>query len=225
MFPHDITQTNRAVRGLIDKTENPRHRFLLMAFDRHRNLEMAGRYEELFTPDMMVGEPVYHIRANRVNLKLEGADLVKSLYRMWAATNQSVFYVENEEVAVADNFVASVAVGFQQVSGRSLRINRILNYVPKFIGDRLVKRVLASGKFEADDNAMYLYKSTYQMFWPYDAQGRLLGEDIWEPDPDKAVITKLDPADVLTMEQSRRLLDPLIAPLPSHDEMVRGTRA
>ena len=225
MFPHDITQTNRAVRRLIDKTENPRHRFLLMAFDRHRNLEMAGRYEELFTPDMMVGEPVYHIRANRVNLKLEGADLVKSLYRMWAATNQSVFYVENEEVAVADNFVASVAVGFQQVSGRSLRINRILNYVPKFIGDRLVKRVLASGKFEADDNAMYLYKSTYQMFWPYDAQGRLLGEDIWEPDPDQAVITKLDPADVLTMEQSRRLLDPLIAPLPSHDEMVRGTRA
>lgn len=225
MFPHDITQTNRAVRRLIDKTENPRHRFLLMAFDRHRNLEMAGRYEELFTPDMMVGEPVYHIRANRVNLKLEGADLVKSLYRMWAATNQSVFYVENEEVAVADNFVASVAVGFQQVSGRSLRINRILNYVPRFIGDRLVKRVLASGKFEADDNAMYLYKSTYQMFWPYDAQGRLLGEDIWEPDPDKAVITKLDPADVLTMEQSRRLLDPLIAPLPSHDEMVRGTRA
>lgn len=179
MFPHDITQTNRAVRRLIDKTETPRHRFLLMAFDRHRNLEMAGRYEELFTPDMMVGEPVYHIRANRVNLKLEGADLVKSLYRMWAATNQSVFYVENEEVAVADNFVASVAVGFQQVSGRSLRINRILNYVPKFIGDRLVKRVLASGKFEADDNAMYLYKSTYQMFWPYDAQGRLLGEDIW----------------------------------------------
>lgn len=224
MFPHDITQTNRAVRRLIDKTENPRHRFLLMAFDRHRNLEMAGRYEELFTPDMMVGEPVYHIRANRVNLKLEGADLVKSLYRMWAATNQSVFYVENEEVAVADNFVASVAVGFQQVSGRSLRINRILNYVPKFIGDRLVKRVLASGKFEADDNAMYLYKSTYQMFWPYDAQGRLLGEDIWEADPDQAVITKLDPADVLTMEQSRRLLDPLIAPLPSHDEMVRGTR-
>jgi hypothetical protein len=225
MFAHDITKTNAAVRRLIDATENPRHRFLLMAFDRHRNLEMAGRYEELFAPDMMVGEPVYHIRANRANLKLEGAEVVKSLYRMWAATNQSVFYVENEEVAVADNFVASVAVGYQQVSGRSLRINRILNYVPKFIGERLVKRVLASGKFEADDNAMYLYKSTYQMFWPYDAQGRLLGEDIWEPDPDKAVITKLDPANVLTMEQSRRLLDPLIKPLPSHDEMVRRSSA
>lgn len=222
MIKHDITQTNVAVRRLIDKTDNPRHRFLLMAFDRHRNLEMAGRYEELFAPDMMVGEPVYHIRANRANLKLEGAEVVKSLYRMWAKTNQSVFYTESEEVAVADNFVASVAVGFQQVSGRSLRINRILNYVPKFLGERLVERVLARGKFEYDPDGMYLYKSTYQMFWPYDAQGRLLGEDIWEPDPEKAEITKLDPADVLTMEQSRRLLDPLIKPLPSHDEMVSG---
>lgn len=225
MLQHDITQTNVAVRRLIDATTNPRHRFLLMAFDRHRNLEMAGRYEELFAPDMMVGEPVYHIRANRANLKLEGAEVVKSLYRMWAATNQSVFYTESEEVAVADNFVASVAVGYQQVSGRSLRINKILSYVPRFIAEGLAKRVLARGKFEADDNAMYLYKSTYQMFWPYDAQGRLLGEDIWEPDPDKAEITKLDPADVLTMEQSRRLLDPLIKPLPSHDEMVHGARA
>lgn len=225
MIKHDITQTNVAVRRLIEKTDNPRHRFLLMAFDRHRNLEMAGRYEELFTPDMMVGEPVYHIRAHRANLKLEGAEVIKSLYRMWAKTNQSVFYTESEEIAVADNFVASVAVGYQQVSGRSLRINRILNYVPRFIGERLVKRVLARGKFDYDANAMYLYKNTFQMFWPYDAQGRLLGEDIWEPDPDKAEVIKLDPADVLTMEQSRRLLDPLITPLPSHDEMVLRQRA
>ncbi|WP_439543525.1 hypothetical protein [Hyphomicrobium sp.] len=225
MLPHDITQTNVAVRRLINATDNPRHRFLLMAFDRHRNLEMAGRYEELFAPDMMVGEPVYHIRANRANLKLQGADAVRSLYRMWAATNQSVFYVENEEIAVADNFVACVGVGYQQVSARSLRINKVLSYVPRFLAEGLVKRVLARGKFEADDNSMYLYKCTYQMFWPYDPQGRLLGEDVWEPDPDKAEITKLDPADVLTMEQSRRLLDPLIKPLPAHDEMVHGARA
>ena len=43
----DIRETNRAVRQLIEKTENPRHRYLLIAYDRHRNLEMAGRYEEI----------------------------------------------------------------------------------------------------------------------------------------------------------------------------------
>lgn len=225
MIRHDITQTNVAVRKLIAVTENPRHRFLLMAFDRHRNLEMAGRYEELFTPDMMVGEPVYHLRANGMNLKLEGAEVVKSLYRMWCATHQSVFYTENEQVAVADNFVASVSTGYQQVSGRSLRIGRVLSYLPKFLSQRLVKRALARSGFEPDVNSMYLYKSVYQMFWPYDERGRLLGEDIWEPDPDKAEIVKLAPEDVLTMEEARRLLTPYIKPLPSYDEMVLGKPA
>lgn len=222
MGKHDITQTNRVVRAMIEKTENPRHRFLLMAYDRHRNLEMAGRYEELFTPDMMVGEPVYHIRAHQANLRLEGADLVKSLYRMWKATNQSVFFVEHEEIAVSDNFVASISVGYQQVSARTLRINKILNYIPRFLGEPLVKSVLKSGKFEADDNRMYLYKNVFQMFWPYDDKGRLMGEDIWEPDPQKAEIIKLAPEDVLTMDEAGRLLDPLIKPLPSYDEMVLG---
>ena len=43
MITLDITETNKAVRDLLDRTKNPRHRFLLMAYDRHR--EMAGRYE------------------------------------------------------------------------------------------------------------------------------------------------------------------------------------
>ena len=34
----DITQTNVAVRRLIEETENPRHRFMLEAYDRKRTL-------------------------------------------------------------------------------------------------------------------------------------------------------------------------------------------
>ena len=41
----DITQTNAAVDRLLAETTDPRHRFLLQAYHRHRNLEMAGRYE------------------------------------------------------------------------------------------------------------------------------------------------------------------------------------
>jgi hypothetical protein len=130
--------------------------------------------------------------------------------------------VEHEEIAVSDNFVASISVGYQQVSARSLRINKILNYIPRFLGERLVKSVLTNGKFEPDDNRMYLYKNTFQMFWPYDDKGRLMGEDIWEPDPDKAELVKLAPEDVLGMEEAGRLLNPLIKPLPNYDEMVLG---
>jgi hypothetical protein len=62
-----------------------------------------------------------------------------------------------------------------------------------------------------------------EVIWPYDDHGRLIGEDVWEPDPDKAQIVKLDRADVLTTAEARKLLDPLIK-LPSFDEMVHGKK-
>jgi len=222
MAKHDITKTNIAITQLLEKTTDPRHRFLLMAYDRHRNLEMAGRYEEIFGPEMMGEKPVYHVHANRTNAKLEGQDAVKSLYRMWAETNQSIFYTENEQVAVADNFIASVTTVYQQVAGKTLTANAVLSHLPGFISEAVLHRVLAAKEFKADENSMYMYKNVIQMIWPYDDRGRLVGEDVWEPDPDKAEITKLDPSEVLTTAQAATLLNPLIKPLPSFDEMVLG---
>ena len=163
MAKHDITMTNVAVRRLLETTTNPRHRFLLMAYDRHRNLEMAGRFEEIFAPEMMAEKPVYHVHADKTNAKLEGQDAVKSLYRMWAETNQSIFYTENEQVAVADNFIASVTTVHQQVSGASLTA---------------------------------------------------VGEDVWEPDPDKAEIIKLEPGEVHDDRASRRAAGTVHEPTP-----------
>jgi hypothetical protein len=42
------------------------------------------------------------------------------MYRVWAETNQANFYVDNEEVAVADHFFATVSTVLQQVSGKAL---------------------------------------------------------------------------------------------------------
>ena len=66
MIKHDVTKTNVAVERLLETTTNPRHRFLLMAYYRHRYLEMAGRYEEIFAPEMMVENPTYHLHADAV---------------------------------------------------------------------------------------------------------------------------------------------------------------
>ena len=76
----------------------------LCAYSRHRYLEVAGRFEEIFAPEMMSDHPTYHMHADDTSATLEGQDQVKSLYRMWAETNQSIFFVENEEVGVADHF-------------------------------------------------------------------------------------------------------------------------
>ena len=89
----DVTKLNVAIDRLLEVTENPRHRFLLMAYSRHRYLEIAGRYEEIFAPDMMSMDPVYNFNQAGNETVLRGQDQVKSLYRMWAETNQSIFFV------------------------------------------------------------------------------------------------------------------------------------
>jgi hypothetical protein len=199
----DITKTNAPIERLLEVTENPRHRFLLQNFHRHRYLEISGRYEEIFVPEMTVEHPVYHMYAQKINTTLEGQEQVEGLYRYWAETNQCIFYGDPEgEVAVADHFIATVdRVVYEQILGK----------------------VLIKGGIDVDDeNAMYLYKSFLEMVWPYDDRGRMIGEDVWEVDPSKAEIIKLDPADVMTVEQAREKLDPLIKPLPSFDEEVLG---
>lgn len=196
MFEFDITQTNVAVRELLEETENPLHRYLLRAYDRHRNLEMAGRYKEIFAPEMTVEHPVYHFNLLDQKLVLNGRQEVEAVYQEWTETNQCIFYVEDEQLAVGDRMIVSRSLMYQQTPGAVL---------------------VASGA-EADENATYLAKSREVMIWPYDERGRLIGEDVWEYDESAREFIELDPADVLTSEQSGELLEPLIKPLPAFDE-------
>ncbi|MEE6165864.1 MULTISPECIES: hypothetical protein [unclassified Mycolicibacterium] len=194
MTRFDITETNIAVRRLIETTDNPRHRYLLQAYDRHRNLEMAGRYEEIFAPEMTVEEPVYHFCHLGRSFTLHGAEAVQAVYRTWTETAQCVFYAHDELLAVSDNMIVSTSTLYQQTPGV----------------------VLASEGVPVDPDATYLVKSAEHMIWPYDDRGRLIGEDVWEYDETAREIIALDPADVLTVEQSRKLLDPFIKPLPDN---------
>jgi hypothetical protein len=42
---------------------------------------------------MMMESPCYHFQAEVLQAKLEGQEAIKSLYRMGAETNQSIFFV------------------------------------------------------------------------------------------------------------------------------------
>jgi hypothetical protein len=198
MSRFDITQTNAAVDRLLETTTNPRHRWLLQAYGRHRNLEMAGRYDEIFVPEMTVDHPAYHFHLMGQYLKLEGTEAVKSVYRQWAESGQSVFYAENEELAVSDHMICSKGIVYQQTPGA----------------------MLAAVGLQVDPAATYLYRTLEEMTWPYDDRGRLVGEDVWEPDPSMVELIKLDPADVLTTAQAVAQLAPWIKPLPSFESAV-----
>ncbi|MDQ6523476.1 hypothetical protein RB608_07705 [Nocardioides sp. LHD-245] len=191
MSRFDITQTNVAVRRLIETTTDPRHRWLLQAYDRHRNLEMAGRWKEIFAPEMTVDHPIYHFNVFGINTVLDGAEAVQAVYDEWSRTAQCVFYAEDEKLAVGDNMIVSTATIYQQTPGALL---------------------VAAGA-PVDPDAHYLVANVEHMIWPYDDEGRLVGEDVWEIDESKRQIIPLDPAEVLSIEQTSTLLAPYLTEL------------
>jgi hypothetical protein len=192
----DITLTNAAVERLIETTENPRHLYLLHAYNRHRYLEMAGRFEEIFTPEMTVERPVYRFNMLDTTTTLNGAEAVKEVYREWTRTAQCIFYTGGDEkLAVSDVMIVSTSTPYQQFPGA----------------------ILAATGAPVDPEATYLVKMATHMIWPYDDRGRLIGEDVWEYDDSVREIIPLDSADVLTAEQSGKLLAPLIKPLPTNN--------
>jgi hypothetical protein len=191
----DISRTNRAVERLTATTDNPRHRYLLHAYSRHRYLQIAGRVEEIFAPEMTVAEPVYRFNMLGTTTTLAGAEAVKKVYREWTRTAQCIFYTDNEKLAVSDNMIVSTSTRYQQTPGS----------------------ILAAGGAPLDPDAFYLMKTAEHMICPYDDRGRWVGEDVWEYDESVREIIALDPTMVITAEQSGRLLAPLIKPLPAHN--------
>lgn len=221
----DITKSNDGIDKLLAVTTNPRHRFILLSYARHRFLEFSGRYDEVLADDMMVEEPMYNLHALGFNTTINGKDEVRALYKFWADTNQCIFYGEGEQVAVADNFVASTVMAHQQVWGGSILSSKALGLLPKGLSKDVLLKMLSLKGMKAEPNCMYLYSNFEETIWPYDDRCRLMREDVIEPDPSKAQITKLAPEDVMTTAQAAAALAPLIKPLPDFDEYVLGKAA
>ena len=157
----DITETNIAVERLLEVTENPRHRFLLEAYNRHRYLEMAGRYQEIFAPEMTVEHPVYRFDfIGQPPFKLDGREEVEAVYHAWTETDQCDLLRRGRELAVGDHMIVSRGVALPAAARRGAR--------------RPERR--------GPTNAMYLAKANIAMIWPYDDDGRMIGEDVWEYD-------------------------------------------
>jgi hypothetical protein len=192
----DITKQNEAVEKVLGATENPRHRYMLQAYLRHRYLESAGRWEEILDPALTVEHPHYRFALMSGRFALDGKDQVAALYRHWTDTDQCVFYVGDEQVAVGDHLIVGRGLSYQQTLGSEL----------------------AASGVEADPDAMYLTRSQICMVWSYDERCRLIGEDVWEFDDAQRAQVKLEPSEVLSSEAARELLDPFIRPLPAFDD-------
>jgi ketosteroid isomerase-like protein len=102
-------------------------------------------------------------------------------------------FLEDEKIAGADWGFVSESIFNQSVPGRFL---------------------IESGADVDDPEAWYVIRRRIAMIWHYDDRARMIGEHVYEDATSREII-KLAPEDVVTPEQAREALAPLIRPLPN----------
>ena len=188
----DVRNVVKMPDALLEVTENPRHRAILLNFRRHALLEVSGLWEQIFEPGMMVEEPVYRLNENGNSLHLRGRAEVSAFYRGITDAGLNVFGPISENIAVADWGLAIES--------------HFGNYIP---GSVLIEQ----GEDVDDPDAHYQLTHYMASFWPYDDDCRLKGEHIYE-DTGSRKIVKVDPADVVSPAQARGALAPFLASPP-----------
>lgn len=177
---------------LLAVTDDPRHRAMIEDFRRHALLEIAGRWREILESSMLVDDPVYRINEGGRSLVLRGKGQVADFYREMAEGGLTVFGPISENIAVADWGLAIESHFLHHLPGRAL---------------------LAQGE-DVDPDGCYRLTHYMASFWPYDENGRLVGEHIYE-DVGSREITPVERAQFVTPAMARDAVDAvLLAPLP-----------
>lgn len=188
----DVRNVTKAADEVLKVTENPRHRAMLKNFRRHAMLEVAGRWKEILVPEMIVSHPVYKIYESNQYIILNGMNEVSSYYNGLTETGVNVFSPIEEVVTVSDWGLA----------------------LETHFGGHLKGSFLLTQGIDVDDpDAYYNLSRWVASFWPYNKDCILLGENIYENYGSRE-LTKVDPADVVTPEMARKILDPLLAEEP-----------
>lgn len=188
------------IDALIDAQTNPLHRKILINYRRHGLLEVSGRYEELLAPDMTVDHPHYRIFEGGEAVILDGMDAVRGFYKTLADIDMLVMWTGRQKIAVGDFGFAGEAEFSQFVPGRMLGDNVFAS-----LGEDAAEATPSV----YDPDAYYLVRRTLAFVWPYDADGRMIGEHVYE-DVDSKIVTKVAGEDVINGARAAELLAGII---------------
>jgi hypothetical protein len=184
----DVTQWPRNVEKYLEQTEKPLHRAILKNYLRHLLLEVSGYWNQIIVPELTIAEPMYRVGDRGKMQVLTGKAAVEDFYRETFETRTNVMGARTMNMCVEDFGVTTEAYWAHVVPGEFLHDHDI----------------------DADPNAHYLMNyHIFQMF-AYASDAKLIGERIYV-DSASYSYEELDPADVVTPEQARRELGPLLA--------------
>jgi hypothetical protein len=177
----DISKGWKQYTAWMDQEPDPRRKAMI------HNMRLHHKYECLADPaifDTMVPKPEYVFYMGADPTVLKGMDEVQSFYYgNWEADSS---FVDLEVTRCATNDWGAACDGsfYQQVPGSTL---------------------IAQGRDIPDPDAFYLAHTCMSWFFPYediDGEVKLGGEICYIDTSDQSLI-KLDPKDVLTMEEAR----------------------
>lgn len=197
----DITRTAEAAERLLKRPEVTAHqKRILENYRRHVLLEVAGRWPEIFVPEMTVENPRYVVNRTHQRTVLEGAEAVKDFYADQAKDGGHVTVIEHEDLAVADWGIAT-----------EVTLNK---YVPGWVVRRKGFDEVQGEPVE--DSAPYCITSRTAMIWPYNERAQLVGEHLYE-DATTLRIERLETdEDQISAEEAEEMLRPHIEPLGTH---------
>lgn len=197
-YEYEFTHQMAGVEKQLENIENPLHRTILKNFRLHGLLEVSGRYRELLAPHMTVEEPVYRLHEAGGTLVLDGMAQVTAFYESLLAADALVMWIGETNLAVSDWGFSGEVVFHQFLPGGMLADS---------VFSKLQAGDTTAGSDIDDPAATYLLRRTMAFAWPYDQNGRLIGEHVYE-DPGSKEIIKPDPADVITAARAVELLAP-----------------
>ncbi|MBI1181763.1 MAG: hypothetical protein GC201_14520 [Alphaproteobacteria bacterium] len=165
----------------MNQQKDPRGRAMLDNVRHHLKYECLGDPEIFNT---MVPEPDYRFYAGYGNARLQGMEAVQKFYHDIWNTRSSLVELHIHRCATADWGIACDGEWYQQVPGETL---------------------IAQGQQVDDPKAWYLSHAHLSWFFPYEeVDGRmLLVGEICYVDEAGSTLRKLDPADVLSLEEAK----------------------
>ena len=136
--------------------KDPHRRAILDNFLRHAGLEFSGQDEKILTPEMTVAEPIYHVKWGPTLSTYTGMDEVQGYYN---AVNEVVSTFQDHTCFVNDWGIASYSKFMRFTTGATLAAEG--QDIPK------------------PDDTEYVQILPMAMFWAYDSNAKLIGEDVY----------------------------------------------
>jgi hypothetical protein len=155
----------RVVQARLDRTDNPRHRLMLQTLIDHLDAERDQSLKGLLAT--LVDEPIYKFWRNGGDDGPKGHEGIKKFYSELVSSRRGVLEYAIERITLDDHTVITDGVISAYQPGR---IAQGVGYVI----DEL--------------DATYLVRSRALISWPFDADGRMIGEEGYTTfDPTSAV--------------------------------------